>query len=117
MSEFGELRDGSGNFICLTKVPSSDIPRRNDMRRWIPAEKAIHDAVQAVEEVGAHPLLTDAVVLLGQAKDKLGDYVDSVGETEALRAEIRRLNDILAAEQARSNELREGLADALAQRR
>jgi hypothetical protein len=30
----------------------------------------------AVEIVGAHPLLTDAVVLLGQAREKVADYVD-----------------------------------------
>lgn len=43
-------------------------------------ERAIHNAIQAVEEGPAHPLLTDAVVLLGKAKDKVADYVDAYGD-------------------------------------
>lgn len=54
----------------------NSIPRRAQMQQWIPAEKAIYDAMQAVEEAGAHPLLTDAVVLLDQAKDKVADFVE-----------------------------------------
>jgi hypothetical protein len=56
----------------------SDTPRRIDMLRWHPAERAIHDAVQAVEMAGAHPLLTDAVILLSDARRKVADYVDGV---------------------------------------
>jgi hypothetical protein len=41
-----------------------------------PAELAIHHAVQAVEAAGADPLLTEAVILLGQAREKVADYVD-----------------------------------------
>lgn len=55
---------------------SGDVPRRIDMQRWSPAERAIYDAMQAVEATGAHPLLTEAVVLLGQAREKVADYVD-----------------------------------------
>lgn len=29
-----------------------------------------------LDRLGAHPLLTDVVVLLGQARDKLSDWVD-----------------------------------------
>lgn len=54
----------------------NDIPRRCDTLRDTPAEKAIRDALSAVEGVGAHPLLTDAVVLLDQARNKVADYVD-----------------------------------------
>ena len=46
------------------------------MDLWTPAEKAVYDAMQVVEAAGAHPLLTDAVVLLGQARDKVADYVE-----------------------------------------
>ena len=30
----------------------------------------------AVEAAGCHPLLTDAVILLGQAKNKVADFID-----------------------------------------
>jgi hypothetical protein len=42
----------------------------------MPAEKAVYDAVQAVENVGADVRLTDAVVLLQLAREKLADYFD-----------------------------------------
>lgn len=41
-----------------------------------PAEKAIREARLAVEDMGADLLLTDAVVLLSQAQDKVADFVD-----------------------------------------
>lgn len=50
--------------------------RRNDILQMTPAEKAIHDAMIAVENEGAHPLLTDAVGLLDQARHKVADYVE-----------------------------------------
>lgn len=52
------------------------IPRRCRLDLMTPAELAIYNAVQAVEEVGADPLLTDAVVLLQQAREKVADYID-----------------------------------------
>jgi len=52
------------------------IPRRIDLFRLTPAELAIRNAVLAVEEMPADPLLTDAVVLLQKAKDKVADFVD-----------------------------------------
>lgn len=52
------------------------IPRRIRLDLLSPAEIAIYQAIQAVEEVGAHPLLTEAVILLGQAKNKVSDYMD-----------------------------------------
>lgn len=64
----------------ITPKPSSaypDIPRRAYMPEWTEAEHAIRAAVQAVEDMPGHVLLTDAVVLLGQAKDKVADYVES----------------------------------------
>lgn len=54
-----------------------ETPRRSRMDKWTPAEHAIQNAVVVVEEAGAHPLLTDAVILLGQARDKVADYVDA----------------------------------------
>lgn len=55
-----------------------ELPRRNYTDLFVPAEKAIWDATQAVEETGAHPYLTDAVVLLAQAREKVADWVDGV---------------------------------------
>lgn len=55
---------------------SDEIPRRNKLDKYTPAELAIRDAIQVVEAVGADPLLTEAVILLGRAKDKVADYVD-----------------------------------------
>lgn len=52
------------------------IPRRCDLTLMTPAELAIRDAVLAVEAAGAHPLLTDAVVLLGEAQNKVADFVE-----------------------------------------
>ena len=58
-----------------------EIPRRIDMTRWTPAEHAIGAAMSEVERAGADTRLTDAVVLLGQAKDAVADYVDGVTRT------------------------------------
>ncbi len=58
-------------------MSNNDIPRRICLDRMTPAEVAIHDAIQAVEAAGADPLLTDAVMLLLAAKDKVADYVDA----------------------------------------
>lgn len=56
----------------------NEIPRRVDMRRMTAAELAILEAVKAVEAAGADVRLTDAVVLLGEARDCVSDYVDGV---------------------------------------
>jgi hypothetical protein len=56
-----------------------DWPRRNCRDLWIPAEKAIQDTVDLVEGLGAHPALTEAVILLGQARDKISDWAEETG--------------------------------------
>lgn len=53
-----------------------DIPRANRMDRWTAAERAIHEAVQIVESLGADTRLTEAVVLLGRAQAKVAEFVD-----------------------------------------
>lgn len=82
-----------GTFVCLdcyekTKQPKAEskkitpiisdngFPRRIRLDLYAPAEMAIREAVVEVEKAGAHPLLTDAVLLLGQAREKVADYVD-----------------------------------------
>lgn len=68
-------------------------PRRNQMQQWTPAEHAIQQAVDAVEAMGADVRLTDAVILLGKARDRVADFVDGVEPTKVLRREheLRRL--------------------------
>src|SRR5438309_5981536 len=58
--------------------PMSDIPRRSRMDLWTPAETAIRNALIAVEAVGADERLTEAVVLLGHAQERVADYVDGI---------------------------------------
>ena len=66
----------------------SNPQRRIRLDLMTPAELSIRNAMLAVEEVGAHQLLTDAVNLLQQARDKVADYVDSKGEDDAIRSLI-----------------------------
>ena len=72
-----------------------NFPRRIDMQRFTPAEKAIFDATDEVERAGAHPLLTDAVILLGQARAKVADYVDSQIEKKNMKETIELLQKLL----------------------
>lgn len=75
--------EGDACSLCAETPPAElptqsayGFPRRQCLYLMTPAELAIYNAVQAVEEVGADPLLTDAVVLLQRARDKVADYVD-----------------------------------------
>lgn len=56
-------------------------PRRNRIDLLTPAEKAIYDAVQAVENLPADVRLTDAVILLQAARDKVADYIESISDS------------------------------------
>jgi hypothetical protein len=56
----------------------TDIPRRAYVEKMVPAELAIRNAMLAVEEMGADTRLTEAVILLEAAKDKVSDFVDGV---------------------------------------
>jgi hypothetical protein len=53
-------------------------PRRCRVDLATPAEQAIRDAIAAVEEAGASTALTESVMLLGQALDRLADHVEAV---------------------------------------
>ena len=53
--------------------------RRNDILQHTPAEAAITAAMDAVERLPADSRLTEAVVLLSQARDKVADFVDDGG--------------------------------------
>lgn len=58
------------------KITENGFPRRCQVNLYTPAEKAISEAINAVEKAGAHPLLTDAVMLLAEAKEKVADFVE-----------------------------------------
>lgn len=55
----------------------SGIKRGQCLDLSTPEELAIRHTVDLVEELGAHVLLTDCVVLLGQAREKLSEWVDA----------------------------------------
>lgn len=54
--------------------------RRADTLQHCPAEKAISEAMAAVEAMAADVRLSDAVSLLQAARDSVADYVDGVKE-------------------------------------
>jgi hypothetical protein len=55
---------------------TAEIPRRCRVDLYVSAETAIANAMAEVEKMPCDPLLTDAVVLLSQAKEKVADFVD-----------------------------------------
>jgi hypothetical protein len=52
-------------------------PRRNRVDLNTKEELLIRSAIDAVERVGAHPLLTDVVVKLTDARESLADWIDN----------------------------------------
>ncbi len=54
------------------------IPRRARIDQMTDAERAIREAIGAVELLPADVRLTDAVVLLGAAKESVADFVDGI---------------------------------------
>jgi hypothetical protein len=52
-------------------------PRRQTTDLLLYEELAIRSAVAAVERMGADPVLTEVVMLLDQARERLADYVES----------------------------------------
>ena len=58
---------------------AAGVPRRCRVDLDVPAERAIRAAIDAVEALPADVRLTNAVVLLGQAKDHVSDFVDGLG--------------------------------------
>lgn len=55
-----------------------NLPRRVQLDKFTPAERAIHDAASMVEDLPADVRLTEAVILLGRARDHVADFVDGV---------------------------------------
>lgn len=57
---------------------ANEIPRRIRIDLFTPAERAIYDAVQAVEAAGCDVRLTHAVNKLQEARALVADFVDGV---------------------------------------
>ena len=58
---------------------TTPISRRVYVDRLSPAELAIREARIKVEAMGADKRLTDAVMLLSQAQDRVADFIDGKG--------------------------------------
>lgn len=54
----------------------NELPRRCKLPQLTLEELLIYQTIQSVERLGADPVLTEVVVLLNQAKEKLADWVD-----------------------------------------
>lgn len=61
-------------------VTLDELPRRIIQNMWTPVEQTIYDAMQMVEKMPADERLTEAVILLSKAKQKVADYIDSKKE-------------------------------------
>jgi hypothetical protein len=57
-------------------MSDNGFPRRIRRDLWLPAERVIQEAVDLVEQLGADVALTDAVILLGKARERVADYID-----------------------------------------
>ena len=55
-----------------------DYPRRIQLDKFCIAERAIYDATQAVEAMPADVRLTEAVILLAKAREKVADFIDGI---------------------------------------
>lgn len=55
----------------------NDFPRRNQMDKCFPPELKIDDAIRSVDEAGADPKLTDAIIKLQEARELVSDWFDN----------------------------------------
>jgi len=58
------------------KLNADGLIRRMCVSSQTPAERAIQLAVDEVEKIGADPILTDIVTTLGNAREKLADFIE-----------------------------------------
>lgn len=54
-------------------------PTRNCVEWWTEAEMKINDAIFAIEQDGASQAITDALILLAKARDRVADHVEGNG--------------------------------------
>ena len=72
------LYDAAGKPVLRQRQRDDGWPTRADTRFWTPAEHAIQAAMDAVEKSGASLALTDAVILLAKARDRVADHFEGV---------------------------------------
>lgn len=72
----------------------NDFPRRNRLDLNTPAEKAIYDAIQEVEKVGADTRLTGAVIKLSEARNLVADFVDEIPAPGFIERIIDEKNEV-----------------------
>jgi hypothetical protein len=81
------------------------MPRRCRVDLMTPAELAICNAMQAVEAAGADVCLTQAVILLATARERVADYVDATADSAVSEhSEIRRTNETPNGEKPKDGE-------------
>lgn len=54
-------------------------PRRNCIDQLIPAEKALFDAIQIIDQLPADVRLTEIVTRLSEQRDRLADWCEESG--------------------------------------
>lgn len=64
-------------FCAASKREAKMTRNPNDRNQQIPEERMIDQALAEVENMGAHPLLTDVVCMLGAARRTLGEWHDA----------------------------------------
>lgn len=72
-----------------------EIPRRDRLDLFTPAERAIWDAVHVVEAAGADVRLTEAINLMHAARARVADFVDGVDQVRQFREELERYREDL----------------------
>lgn len=77
LARLKELMEG-GDTFGENSIMANEFPRRAKLYEMSPAEKAIWDATQEVEKLPADVRLTEAVILLAQAREKVADYIDGI---------------------------------------
>ncbi len=77
-------------------VSDNGIPRRNRIDLHTPVEMAIRQVMLSLEGMPGHPLLTEAVDLLNQAKSRVADWIESpINQEEAAKFAATELSDKL----------------------
>jgi hypothetical protein len=51
-------------------------PRRNQLHKFTAGEIQLYEVMQSIEKIGAHPLLTEVVNALSEARERLADWVE-----------------------------------------
>lgn len=90
------------------KISVEDVPRRHRLDRLTEAELSIFEATQRVEELPADERLTEAVILLGRARELVADYVDGVPVDPMKKVVVRIAASFTAEVERRLDEILNG---------